>query len=361
MITRKTLWRDAAVAGVTLLTLAAGGVLFAWSGAYNIAASRGHWAIVEWMLRFGMTNSVELRAAMIAAPDLSADGLVTVGANHYRTGCAYCHGAPGIKASPVSQSSLPPPPDLSDVSDRWSDSELFWVVKNGIKYTGMPSWPTQKRDHEVWAVVAFLKAMKSMSPDAYRAMQPEAPASSTPAEREAIANCDGCHGAAGQEPRTSFVPVLYGQKRDYVIAALEDYASGRRESGMMQPIANDLPPAAISELAAHYAERAPAAVSPDVADSRLEAGRKLATAGLPEAGIPGCNSCHGDNSLPTYPRLTGQSAAYMASQLQLWRAGMRGSEGQAAIMAPIAKRLSDEQIDAVSRFYASPSALQAAN
>jgi cytochrome c553 len=359
MIMRKTIRRDAMVVGATLLALAAGGFLFAWSGIYNIAASKGHWAIVEWMLRFGMSNSVELRAAMIKAPDLRSDGLVTVGGNHYRSGCAYCHGAPGVKASPVSQSSLPPPPDLSNVSNRWNDSELFWIVKNGIKYTGMPAWTSQNRDDEVWAVVAFLKAMKTMSPDAYRALQPEPSASSPPAEREAIASCDGCHGVPGQGPRAGLVPVLYGQKRDYLIAALEDYASGRRESGIMQPIANDLAPAAFSALTAYYANHSLAGPAHYVTDGNLEAGSKLATAGMPEAGVPGCNTCHAADALPTYPRLAGQSAAYIAIQLRLWKAGVRGNEGQSAIMAPFAQRLSNEQIDAVSRFYASSSPLQA--
>jgi cytochrome c553 len=353
MITRKTIRRDAFVVGAALLALAVGAFVFAWSGVYNIAASKGHWAIVEWMLRFGMSNSVELRAAMIRAPDLRNEGLVTVGGNHYRTGCAYCHGAPGLKASPVSQSSLPPPPDLSTVSARWNDSELFWIVKNGIKYTGMPAWASQNNDDEVWAVVAFLKAMKTMSPDAYRALQPAPPPSSPAAQRESIASCDGCHGASGQGPRAGLVPVLYGQSRNYLIAALEDYASGRRESGIMQPIANDLAPAAISALAAYYADRPPPAPSLDVTDADFETGRQLATAGMPDAGVPACNSCHAADALPTFPRLRGQSAAYMVAQLRMWKAGVRGNEGRSAIMVPIAKRLSDQQIDSVSRFYAS--------
>lgn len=348
--------RDALVVGATLLVLVVGGFLVAWSGAYNIAASTGHWAIVEWMLRFGMSNSVELRAARIKPPDLRNDGLVAVGGNHYRTGCASCHGAPGVKASPVSQSSLPPPPDLSDVALRWNDGEIFWIVKNGIKYTGMPAWASQERNDEVWAVVAFLKAMKTMSPDQYRALQPAPTEPSSPVEREAIASCDGCHGVLGQSPRADLVPVLYGQKRDYLIAALEDYANGSRASGIMQPIANDLAPAAISALATYYAERHPPTASQG--DTKTGAGHTLATKGLPDAGIPGCNTCHSGDALPTYPRLAGQSAAYMAAQLRMWRSGARRGDGRSAIMAPVAQRLSDEQIDAVSAFYGASTPVQ---
>jgi cytochrome c553 len=344
--------RDIIVIVATLLALAIGAVLFAWSGLYNIAASKGHWPIVEAMLRFGMSNSVELRAAMIDAPDLRDEDLVAVGGNHYRSGCAYCHGAPGVKASPVSQSSLPPPPDLSDVSKRWNDSELFWIVKNGIKYTGMPAWVSQNRDDEVWALVAFLKALKTLSRDEYVALQPGAGASASAIAREAAANCDGCHGASGEGPRSAMVPVIAGQKRDYLIAALEDYVSGVRESGFMQPIASDLAPAAIAAFAAHYADRARPTRVDGTAAADVEAGRRLAVAGAAQSGIPACNSCHAADALASYPLLWGQSATYIAAQLRRWKTGAGRRGERSAIMAPIAKRLSDQQIEAVSAFYA---------
>ena len=80
-----------------------------------------------------------------------------------------------------------------------------------------------------------------------------------------------------------------------------------------------------------------------------ERGRRLATEGDPANGVPACNACHGRDALASYPRLAGQNAAYMAGQLRLWKAGHHTSTGSAAIMAPIARRLSDGDIDAVSR------------
>ena len=57
-----------------IAALAIGGFLFAWSGLYNVAASRGHWGIVEYALAFVMQNSVETRAMAIEAPALDDDG-----------------------------------------------------------------------------------------------------------------------------------------------------------------------------------------------------------------------------------------------------------------------------------------------
>src|SRR5687767_4296460 len=97
----------------TLGVLALLGFLLAWSGLYSIAASRGHWAVVERFLTFGMRNSVETHAIGIEVPPLDSADLSTLGAAHFHSGCAYCHGAPGVPISPIARGMLPPPPDLA--------------------------------------------------------------------------------------------------------------------------------------------------------------------------------------------------------------------------------------------------------
>ena len=63
---------------------------------------------------------------------------------------------------------VPAPPVLADVVDDWNSRELFWIVKHGIKYTAMPAWSTQRRDDEVWAMVAFLQQLPRMEAPHYR-------------------------------------------------------------------------------------------------------------------------------------------------------------------------------------------------
>ena len=152
----------------TIAALMICGFLLAWSGVYNIAASQGHWAVVEWFLQFGMKNSVELRAKGIEAPPLDHPDLHSLGAGHFHRACVHCHGAPGTLGDLTAQQALPPPPDLTHVSKEWKDRELFWIVKHGIKYTGMPAWVVQNRDDEVWAVVAFLKRLPELDAELYR-------------------------------------------------------------------------------------------------------------------------------------------------------------------------------------------------
>ena len=85
---------------------------------------------------------------------------------------------------------------------------------------------------------------------------------------------------------------------------------------------------------------------------KVFAGKRIALEGDPKRGLPPCESCHGAAALADYPRLAGQSVEYIVSQLELWRRGGRAQTPQGDLMAEIAERMSDEQIDAVANYYA---------
>jgi cytochrome c553 len=349
-------------AGIAVIAAAAivvGATLFAWSGVYNIAASRGHWTVVEWFLEFGMRSSVKRRAWGIEVPSLDHPDLYVLGAAHFHRACTHCHGAPGIKGDLTAQRALPPPPDLTPVSREWKANELFWIVKHGIKYTGMPAWVALERDDEVWAVVAFLQKLPGLDEKAYRRLvrgAAEVPQQSGhdiatlgPAA-DMVGACARCHGAEQRRPVSGLVPVLHGQPSEFLLAALKSYADGTRLSGMMQPVAQELSDDAIEKLAAYYSSLA---VPENVRGERGANAEALATAGDPAAKIPACIGCHASTALAVYPRLAGQNAPYMANRLRLWKAGLPPSSDNEAIMAPIARLLSDAQITELSDHFAS--------
>jgi cytochrome c553 len=361
---RRMRWLAAGVLG-SLGALLIAVLLIAWSGVYNVAASRGHWRIMEWALSFGMQNSVEARARFIDPPPLDDPDLVTLGAGHFHGGCAYCHGAPGVAISPIARHMLPPPPDLATATEVWKDRELFWIVKHGIKYTGMPAWVSQQRDDEIWAVVAFLKRLPHLDAQGYRKLAVGGLTTAPQSGRElaifesapdATTACARCHGAEGQGPASKLVPILHGQPREFLLAALQAFADGTRESGIMQPVASDLTPEAMERLAEFYSRLPPSRGGPAEA-ARIERGRVLATEGSPDARIPACLSCHGAGALPAYPRLAGQHAAYMTGRLRLWRNGYVAHTDTNGIMAPIARQLSEQQIDDVSAYFSAQPAI----
>lgn len=340
-----------------MLALAIGGFLFSWSGIYSVAASEGHLAIVDWFLRFSMKNSVETQASGIATTvRLNDRDLVRLGAGHYYSGCMPCHSAPGHKANELFQHSLPKPPDLTQAATEWRDRELFWLVKHGIKYTGMPGWSARDRNDEQWALVAFLKALPTLSNEAYddlalggfrRArIANEEPSKTFDTD---IAQCARCHGDANAEPMSALVPSLAGQREAYLLQALRDYTSGARQSGIMQPIATTLSDEQQAAYTKYYSALNPQPLAGSADDSGQ--GARLATEGQPDRNIPACESCHAESALGTYPRLAGQSRRYLASQLHLWRSDVPRSGPLAGLMAPIAKRLTDGEIDDLADYY----------
>ncbi|WP_247887420.1 c-type cytochrome [Azospirillum sp. SYSU D00513] len=350
-----------------------GALLFSWSGLYNVAASKGHWAITRWFLHFSLENSVETHALPIAPPPLDDTAMVYRGLGHYEGGCKPCHGAPGEAGNPITKQMLPQPPHLPDHVASWTDSELFWIVKHGLKYSGMPAWIAQERDDEVWSVVAFMRRMPDMPADDYRRLarndmmfDPEQVeetadliASAGPVGDDLLA-CGRCHGLRGEGGGAGAFPSLAGQKADYLYEALQAYAQGTRPSGIMQPIAAELDSATMRRLADHYASLTPPA-PPTLAPSdraALKLGETIATQGLPDQGVPACATCHAGPDAPVpdnalYPELRGQHMAYLMQQLQLWKDGKRGGNPLSDIMAAAARHLTAEQIDAVSRYYGS--------
>ena len=97
--------------------------------------------------------------------------IVQAGARAYADrGCYGCHGAPGVDWEKFSEGLRPDPPYLKEVVEKREPRELFWVVANGIKMTGMPAFGLAGvSDPELWAIIAFLKKLPSVSPDEFKA------------------------------------------------------------------------------------------------------------------------------------------------------------------------------------------------
>jgi mono/diheme cytochrome c family protein len=85
--------------------------------------------------------------------------------------CATCHGAPGKEPEELARGLNPPAPDLAHSTVDLSPSEMFLIVKNGIKMTGMPAWGPTHSDSTIWAMVAFLQRLQTLTPETYKVYQ----------------------------------------------------------------------------------------------------------------------------------------------------------------------------------------------
>ena len=158
-----------------LFIIVAGGVIaFIYSGVYDIAATSPHFVVTEWILSTTMDNSVRHHAQGIAVPNLAALDREK-GLKHYHQMCVLCHGAPGVKRSVIGKGQLPEPPDLGKAVNDWTPAELFWIVKHGVKMTGMPAFGPSAKDEDLWTLVAFIRELPKISPAQYQEMTKDLP------------------------------------------------------------------------------------------------------------------------------------------------------------------------------------------
>jgi cytochrome c553 len=335
-----------------------GAIVVAWLGIYDVAATKGHNEAFAWFLHFTMRNSVESHAPALARPSLRDPALIAKGEIYFGLRCAPCHGAPGRRPDILAQSMLPRPPNISVVKREFSPDQLHWIIKHGIKMSAMPAWPTQKRDDEIWSLVAYLNHVEKNSTD----LQTPAHETTDKPERPGIGGlvslntCFACHGSDGNG-RDGVFPKLAGLSSSYIETSLKDYRSGNRPSGFMSPFVKSLSDAEIKDLAAYFAplERRSHQKGAEPDQKKIQQGAKIAELAHNTRPMPACQSCHVRDNLrraSDVPDLASQPAHYLSAQLKLFRYGTRKGTPNAEIMARIAQKLSDADIENVSAYFA---------
>ena len=100
-----------------------------------------------------------------------------MGGADYEYMCSSCHLKPGLEESDMSIGLYPQPPNLSishETHQHGTDEELarknFWVIKHGIKASGMPAWGKTHSDERIWAMVAFIKRLPTLTPEQYQVL-----------------------------------------------------------------------------------------------------------------------------------------------------------------------------------------------
>ncbi|GAA4453698.1 c-type cytochrome [Novipirellula rosea] len=368
----RTNWQRLKELTILLVGLGVIGIVVLVSGVFPIKASSGHWPITAWILDFASDRSVDFHSAGIESPPLDEPGMIRLGAASYDANCRWCHGRPGLPVPRVPAEMTPAPPYFPTATFDQEPRELFYIVKHGIKFAGMPAWPSRQRDDEVWPLVAFLKSFPEMDVATYLG-HVQVSMETDSATKQLVADaCASCHGAHGHGRAGDRVPVIAGQNREYLEMTLKAFKTGHRHSGIMEPIAARLDAAEIRKLAEYFSIQ-PAHPSESGADepsshpaeaksrelneseqTLYELGKSLANHGDGPQKIASCVECHGPTPIDRsveYPRLEGQPAAYLRQQLHLFADQARGGTENADLMHGIASKLSDEQIDALALYY----------
>lgn len=154
---------------VLAIVFAGGVTLFVQSGVYDVAADTPHLGPVARLIDAVRMRSVEVRAEDVVRPaDFNDPKRVAAGASLYNEMCSGCHLAPGMEPSEISRGLNPRAPVLTR-STGLSPEQEFWVIKHGIKMSGMAAWGVTHDDTLIWNMVAFIDKLPSLSAADYQA------------------------------------------------------------------------------------------------------------------------------------------------------------------------------------------------
>lgn len=177
MKTIKTLLVVAVLGGLAGL-----GVLY--SGLYPMGADVPHNRLTYWALETLRERSIDRAIRDIEVPPLDDSGLLLAGGEDYNEMCTGCHLKPGKTESELTLGLYPQPPNLSmsaeghhhaeasegggHVDPKTSAARQFWIIKHGIKASGMAAFGVTHDDGRIWAMVAFLQKLPTLTPAQYQ-------------------------------------------------------------------------------------------------------------------------------------------------------------------------------------------------
>lgn len=154
---------------ITLAVLAVLAMGVVYSGTFNVAADDPHWGVTSGALETVRERSISRQASDLSAPPNLADPkLVASGASEYAEMCTACHLAPGMGDTELRKGLYPMPPKLAEHGSHRSPPEQFWIIKHGLKMTGMPAWGLTHDDERIWSMVAFLQKLPSLNAQQYQ-------------------------------------------------------------------------------------------------------------------------------------------------------------------------------------------------
>ena len=168
------------------------------------------------------------------------------------------------------------------------------------------------------------------------------------AEKIVSGSCFLCHGENGESSSEIF-PKLAGQHANYIAKQLENFKTGKRKSTAMADMSGRLGAEDMLALGKYFEARK--SEPETIKDADLAGvGRYIFNSGNRFSGVPACASCHGKDGVGTanLPRLAGQYASYIETQLKLF--GQRERTNDNAVMHSIASRMSPLEMAAVAEY-----------
>lgn len=154
----------AALLGLALAVYLGGGFM-------EVAADAAPPAWEAALMTSAVHASVRRRAPALRNPLPAGDATLIAGGKLYMNDCAGCHGAPGQPPSDFGATFYPRAPQLPRVGSRYTEAQLFWVAKHGIRMSGMYPQALSYSDSRLWSLAAFIARITNLPPAVAQALR----------------------------------------------------------------------------------------------------------------------------------------------------------------------------------------------
>ena len=167
--------------------------------------------------------------------------------------------------------------------------------------------------------------------------------------------CVMCHGKEGRATNAGYFPRIAGKPAGYLFNQLRNFREGRRRNQAMNHLMQHMSDDYLRDIALYFSELDlpyPPAQAHGLSSREQQLAEQLVFKGVPDRNIPACVACHGSTMagrLPAMPGLLALPADYLIGQLGAWRTGLRNATAPDC-MAEVARRLTPEEVGAVSRW-----------
>jgi mono/diheme cytochrome c family protein len=164
------------------LTVMAGAIGLWYFVNAGVSAKDQPGRVEEFLARRVRNMAIARQAQSLMNPVEYSGEVIAEGRAHFADHCATCHGNDGSGDTPMGRGMWPKAPDMRLAqTQNLSDGELFWIIENGIRFTGMPAWSTGTKDGETasWHLVHFVRRLPKLTPEEIKEMEslnPRSPA-----------------------------------------------------------------------------------------------------------------------------------------------------------------------------------------
>lgn len=166
-------------------------------------------------------------------PLAASEEVIQQGREIYMSSCALCHGTDGRGRTTLGRSMYPPAMDLNSPHvQQWSDADLFWIIQNGVRLTGMPSWKSSIAETDTWKLVHFIHALSRLNAAAVAQKEEEEKAQKSEAElisygktlyrQEGCFMCHQLNGEGGKVGPDLTVEGTRGRTNDWLSGHFKD-------------------------------------------------------------------------------------------------------------------------------------------